>query len=197
MHSYSKVIEFPGSTRRPRQQTRLPKKPAKPEKTPSLSKINANDNKNLQRIVWMICKDFTRSRPWSRAIWSAFRQAAGCPSPRRFEAKHIPAVAAEARRILEITEAVQEHFRRVEKEAMRRIVKGGEALDDFVEELREDEKAMIAGRRPLRAELGKWHSVSLDKVENRGVAGSSDHSQFAEENCMKADDHKPTKKHGR
>lgn len=197
MNSHSNVIEFPSAAQRARQQPRVPKKQVKPKKATSLSKINANDNMNLQRVVWMICKDFTRSRPWSRAIWSAFRRAARCPAPRRFEVRHIPAVAAEAERIFEITEAVQDHFRRVEKEAMRRIVRNREPLDVFVEEMWEDEKAVAIGRKPLKAELEKWHNFFLSRLKDRELAGSSDHSQYSEENCRNTGDYKPEGEHGR
>lgn len=155
-----------------------------PQAAPVYEQISANDHKNLQRVVWMICNRFHWNSSWTFAVWYALRQVTGCAAPHRFEVRHLPLMATELRRILEISEAVQDHCRAIEKEAIRRIVRNREAAAPFVDQMKADEARWLNESKPWLTQLDGWHQQDLDAVALRQPAGGSDHSDYAEKRLV-------------
>lgn len=151
---------------------------------PTSEQITAADHKNLQRVVWMICSRFHWNSSWTFAVWFSIRQAIGCPAPNRFEVRHLPLIATELRRILEISTAVRDHCMELEKEAIRRIVRNREAAGPFVERLKAEEASWLNEQRPWHAKLDGWHQQDLDALALRQPPGGSDHSNYAEPKAL-------------
>jgi len=155
-----------------------------PQAAPVYEQISANDHKNLQRVIWMICDRFHWNSSWTFAVWYAIRQVTGCAAPHRFEVRHLSAIATELRRILEISTAVRDHCMEIEKEAIRRIVRNREAAGPFVERLKAEEAGWLNEQKPWHAQLDGWHQQDLDAVALRQPAGGSDHSDYAEKRLV-------------
>lgn len=172
--SNPKVLQFPSPEHRAQGQK---------NKQVATEELDANDYRHLQRVVWAICGLNQHTASWKPAVWYALRQATGCPVPKRFEVRHLPLIAAELRRILEISHAVRDHCWPTEKEAIRRIVKNREPIAPFVEQMKADEAAWLKELMPLRAELDKHSEREINALETREPkpAGSSCHGDYAEE----------------
>lgn len=194
MQTHSNVISFPGASeggaqgRRParpapdRAAIFRAKKHQRGKQPPArISSITENDNRNLQRTVWLLCDRFFHRGAWSRAVWAAFRETAGVPAPRRFSAGDIPAIAQEARRILAITTAVQAHFERVEKTAIRQVVRGRAPVADFEAALAVEAAAWAADTESMRCEVSRFALDQVDGLEFRRSSGTSDHSEYTED----------------
>ena len=151
---------------------------------PTSEQITAADHKNLQRVVWMICSRFHWNSSWTFAVWFAIRQAIGCPAPNRFEVRHLPLIATELRRILEISTAVRDHCMELEKEAIRRIVRNREAAGPFGERLKAEEAGWLNEQKPWHAQLDGWHQKDLDALALRQPPGGSDHSDYSEPRAL-------------
>lgn len=151
-----------------------------PQAQPKFEQITAADHKNLQRVIWMICERFHWKSSWTFAVWYAIRQAVGCQAPNRFEVRHLPLIATELRRCLEISTAVQDHCMELEKEAIRRIVRNREDIAPFVERMKAEEASWLNKQKPWRAMLDSWHQEDLDALAYRHAPPGSDHSDYAE-----------------
>jgi prophage antirepressor-like protein len=151
---------------------------------PTFEQITAADHKNLQRVMWMICSRFHWNSSWTSAVWYAIRQVTGCAAPQRFEVRHLPLIATELRRILEISTAVKDHCMEIEKEAIRRIVRNREAAGPFVERLKAEEAGWLNEQKPWHAQLESWHQKDLDALALRQPPYESDHSNYAEPKAL-------------
>lgn len=137
-----------------------------PESAPS-PQITAADEANIRRIVWLITGRMRHEKTWVFAVWSALRQAAGCPSPHRFEERHLPAIAAELRRILEATEAFLTHCGTLERELCRRVLRGQEPAAPFIAEFQAEEADWLNELRPWVGKIDAWNERDFDALANR------------------------------
>lgn len=151
-----------------------------PPAEPVYTQLGDADQKNLQRVVWMICRAMPKKSAWTFAVWSALRQVTGIAAPQRFEVRHLPALAQELHRILEISEAPQDHCQALEKEAIRRIVRNREAAAPIIEQIKAEEAAWLNEANPWRAKLDDWHQKDLDALTLRRPPVGYDHGDFAE-----------------
>ncbi|WP_148715013.1 BRO-N domain-containing protein [Chitinolyticbacter meiyuanensis] len=147
---------------------------------PHSEQLSSADQRNLQRVVWWVCDQHTHNQAWRLATWQVLRQAADCPAPQRFEVHQLPLLAGELRRILEISEAVREHCRVMEAEAIRRVVRGGEPAAEFVDTLRAAEAAWLNQSRPWQHQLQSWLQQDLAALAERRPPAGSDHSGYAD-----------------
>ena len=138
------------------------------------------DQKNLQRLVWAICDRFHTASAWKQVVWNALRQAAQHPAPLRFETRHIPPLAEELKRILEIAEAVSAHSIAIEKEAVRRIFRYREDAQPFVDELAAEEARWLNASREWPQQIADYRLNDLGRFALRCPPCGSDHSAYAE-----------------
>ena len=138
------------------------------------------DQKNLQRLVWAICDRFHTASAWKQVVWNALRQAAQHPAPLRFETRHIPPLAEELKRILEIAEAVSTHSIAIEKEAVRRIFRYREDVQPFVDELAAEEARWLNAVREWPRQIADYRLNDLGRFALRCPPCGSDHSAYAE-----------------
>lgn len=130
--------------------------------------INASDMGNLSRLVWLLVNPFRYKSSITQAIWYDFRACTNTPSPQRFQVRHIPLLAAEARRLFYITRAIAELIAEAETALVRRIIRKGENAEKVIEEIRlllakaNDEDLQTADRH-----LGKWVEHEIKPLVER------------------------------
>ena len=154
-----------------------PQPPQPPQ--PASPVLSANDQDNIQRLIWSIAHPLRHERAMSSATWYALRQATGCPSPHRFEVRHLPIIAAELRRILEIAVAYQHHQYTMERELIKRAIRGREIPSIVIGRLKAIENEWLSDSTKWQAKLGGLHLNDLDALALRRPAGC-DHSPYAE-----------------
>lgn len=66
--------------------------------------LTNNDMNNIKRLIWACSSNVSHGKAFENGIWHALRQVTGVPSPSRFEVKHLPVLADEFQRILNILE---------------------------------------------------------------------------------------------
>lgn len=142
--------------------------------------LDGNDQRNIQRVIWMIARWMRFESSMTHATWHVLRQTTGCPAPNRFEVRHLPTIAAELRRILEIAEAYRAHQIVMEKELIRRAIRDREPPSVVVGQMRDAEREWLNESKPWRAQLDGWHYGDLDKLALRAPSCGSDHSAHAE-----------------
>ncbi|MFZ4219186.1 Bro-N domain-containing protein [Enterobacter ludwigii] len=136
---------------------------------PKAEPLTPSDMGNLNHLVTLMSMSFKRQSTWSRGIWYALRRASGVPSPDPFTVNDLPALAEECRRIIKITSTVNEMISRIEKEAVRRILRNREEYVMVVEQLqREVDSCGLddAGQRNLE----NFERLALTKLEKRIAA---------------------------
>ena len=81
---------------------------------------------NLTRMVWLICGQPAHRQSWVQAVWYRLRQVCQCPSPQRFQVRHRPLLAAEVKRLAEVSMAFTDAVSDAEKTVLSRIIRQGE-----------------------------------------------------------------------
>lgn len=128
--------------------------------------LSSTDTQNLKYLIQKMTGCFKFQRSWNNAVWYALRRAAGVPSPEPFSVDDLPVLTEECRRIIEITGLLSEHFRRCEKETIRRIVKNREDCDIVIRELQNEWMNSGISTSALR-QLELHEQRALGKFENR------------------------------
>ncbi|MFZ1326234.1 MAG: hypothetical protein WAT67_09495 [Candidatus Contendobacter sp.] len=143
--------------------------PPPPPKYPSATSpsLDANDDKNLRRAVWLISRQLNCEKAMSHAVWRNLRQVTGCPAPEPFRVEHLPVLLLELRRLLELAEACREHTRVIEKELIQRGVKGRESVTVLREHLQEIEAHWRKEEQPWRIRLDQWQLEPLERLQQR------------------------------
>ncbi|EIW6807170.1 hypothetical protein MF428_005245, partial [Salmonella enterica] len=100
--------------------------------------LTRSDMKNLNHLVVMMTRQFSRVGSWRLGVWHALRRATGVPSPELFTVDDLPALTEECRRIIQITSEAGEMIGRIEREAVRRIVRNREDCDMVLAELQRE-----------------------------------------------------------
>lgn len=136
---------------------------------PKAEPLTPSDMGNLNHLVTLMSMSFKRQSTWSRGIWYALRRASGVPSPQPFTVNDLPALSEECRRIIKITATVNEMISRIEKEAVRRILRNREECEQVVGQLQREFDSCgldAVGRRNLE----RFEQLALAKLEKRIAA---------------------------
>jgi hypothetical protein len=123
---------------------------------------------NLNHLVSLMSMQFHRQTTWSRGVWYALRKATGVASPAQFTVSDLPAVAEECRRLIQVTSATNDMLVRIEKEALRRIVRNGEDCACVLAQLQQE-----AGRIDLEPgiqTLARFERLAIERMERRQVS---------------------------
>ncbi len=143
---------------------------AKPAVAPAPIFLTQQDMENLTRLVWIACHDQPLPDAWTQAVWACLRRAANCPAPKRFEVRHVLALTAEIRRILELAQVVRETHRMAGNALLRRVLKGHEAAQTVLADVQQKAVALLREERDdLAGLLDNWcnHDISAF-AERRG-----------------------------
>lgn len=131
--------------------------------------LTRSDMKNLNHLVVLMTRQFSRTGSWRLGVWHALRRATGVPSPELFTVDDLPALTEECRRILQITSEAGEMIGRIEREAVRRIVRHREDCETVLGELQREcnsQRLSDAGMRQLE----RYEQIALRKLEQRVIA---------------------------
>ncbi|EKP8879419.1 hypothetical protein P4K02_000662 [Salmonella enterica] len=131
--------------------------------------LTRSDMKNLNHLVVMMTRQFSRVGSWRLGVWHALRRATGVPSPELFTVDDLPALTEECRRIIQITSEAGEMIGRIEREAVRRIVRNREDCDMVLAELQREcnsQRISAAGMRQLE----RYEKIALKRLEQRVIA---------------------------
>lgn len=131
--------------------------------------LTRSDMKNLNYLVVMMTRQFSRTGSWRLGVWHALRRATGVPSPELFTVDDLPALTQECRRIIQITSEAGDMIGRIEQEAVRRIVRNREDCDMVLAELQREcnnQRISDAGMRQLE----RHEQIALRRLEQRVIA---------------------------
>lgn len=131
--------------------------------------LTPSDMNNVNRLVVMIAAPFNRRDSWQRGIWHALRRATGVPSPENFTVDDLKALTEECRRIIQITSEAGKMISRIEREAVRRIVRHREDCEMVFAELQRECNAQRLDNASMR-QLERYEQIALRKLENRVMA---------------------------
>lgn len=131
--------------------------------------LTPSDMKNLNHLVVLMTRQFARTGSWRLGVWHALRRATGVPSPEEFTVDDLPALTQECRRIIQITSEAGEMIARIEREAVRRIVRHREDCDMVLSELQREWNARRLDNASMR-QLERYEQIALRKLENRVMA---------------------------
>lgn len=85
--------------------------------------LTNNDMNNIKRLIWACSSNVSHGKAFENGIWHALRQVTGVPSPSKFEVKHLPVLADEFQRILNILEPYFEARRICEESLIKRVLR--------------------------------------------------------------------------
>lgn len=126
------------------------------------------DMQNLNWLVQNMVSALRYQGVWTRAIWYSLRQATGRPSPEPFCVEDLPALTQECRRIITVTDLVNEKVAKFEREAARRILRKREDCQMVISHLqREFDNNGLSGDSIRRLE--RYEQIALARLEQRVV----------------------------
>lgn len=131
--------------------------------------LTRSDMKNLNHLVVMMTRQFSRTGSWRLGVWHALRRATGVPSPELFTVDDLPALTEECRRIIQITSEAGEMIGRIEREAVRRIVRHREDCEIVLGELQRECNSQRLSNAGMR-QLERYEQIALRKLEQRVIA---------------------------
>ncbi|MDU6056226.1 MAG: Bro-N domain-containing protein [Acinetobacter junii] len=85
--------------------------------------INNSDMLNIKRLIWACTHHIGHSEAFKFGIWYSLRKVTGVPSPAKFEVQHLPILAQEFQRILNVVEPYFEARRECELALIKRVIR--------------------------------------------------------------------------
>ncbi|ENH8631305.1 hypothetical protein ABWW30_003920 [Salmonella enterica] len=131
--------------------------------------LTRSDMKNLNHLVVMMTRQFSRTGSWRLGVWHALRRATGVSSPELLTVDDLPALTEECRRIIQITSEAGEMIGRIEREAVRRIVRHREDCEMVFAELQRECNSQRLSNAGMR-QLERYEQIALRKLEQRVIA---------------------------
>lgn len=158
---------------------------AKPEPQPTpptaREKLNATDMQHLKRIVWLASNCFHMDGSANQGIWYYLRQVTNNPAPNAYSVDHIPLLAPELRRIMNISWQVRELTQQIEEQAVKRIFRKGDAAEKILKSLAAQAQLKVKQLEEGVAEFPTWMESELLNFTGRKPLGFSGHSYSAEQ----------------
>ncbi|ENX58795.1 MULTISPECIES: BRO-N domain-containing protein [Acinetobacter] len=142
--------------------------------------INNNDMLNIKRLIWCCAGNLDQKQSVSSAIWYSLRNVTGVPSPAKFEVEHLPVLAQEFNRILNIIEPYLKARYACEEALIKRLLRDREdsqsLLDKLLDEMRESTSGFKTKLQKQLPIVFQGECLSLVERKHRGI----DHYEF---NC--------------
>ena len=129
--------------------------------------FTAKDMQNLTQIIGLTTNNFRYNQAWSHGVWHCLRKVTGVKSPGRFCANDIPALANECRRISGITSLTHRFLIDVETEMIKRVVRRGEDVGPFLEEMRQKFLEVMREEQEGGLKLERFEEVQINKLRHR------------------------------
>lgn len=105
--------------------------------------LTNNDMLNIKRLIWCCAGHLDQEQAVSSAIWYSLRNVTGVPSPSKFEVEHLPMLAHEFKRILNIIDPYIKARSACEEEIVKRLLRGREDAQALLAKLLDEMKGSI------------------------------------------------------
>lgn len=140
--------------------------------------INNNDMLNIKRLIWCCAGHLDQKQSVSSAIWYSLRNVTGVPSPAKFEVEHLPVLAQEFNRILNIIEPYIKARYACEEALIKRLLRDREDAHPLLNKLLEEmEKSTSEFNTALQKQLPMvFQGDCLNLVERKPCG--IDHHEF-------------------
>ncbi|MCL6184292.1 BRO family protein [Acinetobacter baumannii] len=86
--------------------------------------LNNSDMNNIKRLIWTCADHFGHKGSFNQAIWACLRDVTGVPSPAKFEVEHLPVLAEEFKRILNIVQPFLDMQYECQTLLIKRVIRG-------------------------------------------------------------------------
>ena len=78
---------------------------------------------NIKRLIWACTHHISHGEAFKFGIWHSLRKVTGVPSPDKFEVQHLPILAQEFQRILNVVEPYFEARRECELALIKQVIR--------------------------------------------------------------------------
>lgn len=140
--------------------------------------LNNNDMLNIKRLIWHCANGVDNKRAFNNAVWLLLRQVKGTPSPAKFEVEHLPILAKEFHRIINIIEPYLNARRECETALIKRLLHNYEdervVLDGLLSEMKNSTQNFVPD---LDQKLLSFFKKDYLRLLERGVC-KTDHNEF-------------------
>lgn len=139
------------------------------------------DMANLTRMVWLICGRPAHNQAWVQAVWYRLRQVCQCPAPNRFQVRHLPLLAAEVKRLAEVSLAFTDLVSTAERTLIARVIRQGEDEAPLLADLARQVQAQATETRvELHKHLQRWVDMELTPLTERRQTRYLGSAEFGE-----------------
>ncbi|AOA58230.1 BRO-N domain-containing protein [Acinetobacter larvae] len=143
--------------------------------------INNNDMLNLKRLIWCCAGYLDHKRSFTNAVYHSLRHVTGVPSPAKFEVEHLPAMAQEFQRILNIIEPYIEVRRECETKLIKRLLLNrGDSEGTLSKWLDDMKKSAFEADQYLQSKLPLVFNEGCMSLLQRNPAGTNMYDGFEE-----------------
>ena len=131
--------------------------------------ISSRDHHAIRRVVWFIANRFGRGDSWTQGIWAHVRAALDHPAPQPFYVDQLPRIAETLATVMRDANATSDLISKIHREAVRRILRKGEAADMVLAELATEADAHNVQCQQLLPELPSWFANDIRAIADRSV----------------------------
>lgn len=139
--------------------------------------ITNNDMLNIKRLIWSCAGHLDQKGSVGTAIWYSLRQVTGAPSPAKFEVEHLPILAQEFSRILNIIEPYLKARYACEEALIKKLLRDREDQNLLTHLLAEMKDSVTELEIALQKQLPMVFQGECLKLVERKPCGI-DHPEF-------------------
>lgn len=152
-----------------------------PNRSPADETLTAQDQHNIKCIIWDIARFQRYESGWVQGVWFAIRKRTNNPSPQPFTVDHLPLIAEELRRVLNVAQKLRDHTRKLEQEVMKTVIRGGGSIDAIIAREEADQTATLDEMtQGATSVLDGWQVRELNAVAGRTALPHGDYRGMAE-----------------
>ncbi len=143
--------------------------------------LSPADMANLTRMVWLICGRPAHRQAWVQAVWYRLRQVCQCPAPNRFQVRHLPLLAAEVKRLAEVSLAFIDVVSAAERTLISRVIRQGEDEAPILTDLASQVQAQAQETRvELHKHMQRWVDMEYAPLVERRQTRFMGNAEFEE-----------------
>ena len=142
--------------------------------------ISSRDHHAIRRVVWFIAKSFGGGENWTQGIWARRRAALDHPAPQPFYVDQLPLIAETMSAVMRDASATSALMRKIQGDAIRRILRKGEAADAVMADLAREAAAHDAQCQQLLPELPRWFAKDIQSIADRSIPVDYSHESGEE-----------------
>lgn len=139
--------------------------------------LNNNDMLNIKRLIWCCAGYLDQEGSFGAAVWYSLRKVTGVPSPAKFEVEHLPVLAEEFNRIINIIRPYIDARRECEEQLIKRLLRDREdalLLDKLLGEMGNSTQNFDKGLQAHLPMIFQDECLNLVQRKPSGI----DHKEF-------------------